>query len=134
MIQSELRLCTASTAHWDALPLPRAGIKTTGLYLQLSFALPGAPSNRVEICELTILLRFSLSSRVRKEEEKTSISTETAFTSRRHTTPEQQAPWKPCHFNTSVHRGPGSLRLTCPRGPQRECQRQAAYSRRGAGS
>lgn len=61
-----------SPARWAAPPC-KGGRNTTALYLQLRFALPGAPPHGVEIGEFAILLRFSLSSGGGREE-KTSIS------------------------------------------------------------
>lgn len=84
MAQRKLRLCMPSTAHWAALPLQELDLKPRD-YLQLSFALPGAPSYRVEICEFAILLRFSLSSGVgRGEEKKRTINTEPHCTQEAH--------------------------------------------------
>lgn len=50
-----------STAQWATLPLHELEFKARN-YLQLGFALPGAPSDRVEIRKFAVLLRFSLSS------------------------------------------------------------------------
>lgn len=49
-----------STAQWATLPLHELEFKARN-YLQLGFALPGAPSDRVEIRKFAVLLRFSLS-------------------------------------------------------------------------
>lgn len=76
-------LHTTCTAPQASLPLQEPRLKPHASNLQLSFALPGAPPHRVEIREFAILLRFSLSSGMGKEEEKASISTETTFTSGR---------------------------------------------------
>lgn len=103
MAQRKLGLWTPSTAQWTALPLQELDLKPRD-YLQLSFALPGAPSYRVEICEFAILLRFSLSSGVGRKKGPLPLKT--------HCTQQAHNP----SGDSSLERM--SLKHLCPRGPR----------------
>lgn len=72
------------------------------LYLQLGFALPGAPPDRVEVREFAILLRFPLSSGEGRGREERNMAIRTEATLRS----SGDSMWKPSHLGAFVPGGP----------------------------